>query len=691
MPPDTPGPDVRKSTGTLRVFSAGFLGPSRRAARIRRILTLAGLTPRPGWPREGDAVGVWGRTPIARRGEWVARRAGAPLLRVEDAFLRSVRPGRSGEPALGLIVDGRGMHYDADGPSDLETLLATHPFDDAPLIARAHEGIARLIAADLSKYNTHDPDLDAPAPGYVLVVDQVRGDLAVSRGGGTSAGFRAMLHAAQEENPGARIIIRAHPEARHGHRPGHFGPEDADGVRVTLDNSPVSPWRLLEGAVAVYTHSSQLGFEAILAGHRPRVFGQPFYAGWGLTADEHPHPRRTRRLSRAQLFAGAMLLYPIWYDPCRDRLCRFEDTLAQLEAEVRAFREDRHGHIALGMRLWKRAQLQRFFGRERPLRFAREPARAAARARRTGRALMVWAGKETPEIMAAATGAGVALARVEDGFLRSRGLGAQLVPAWSLVRDDLGIYYDPTRESRLERLIAAPPPPGAEARAQALIDGLIAQRLSKYNTGGAMLPSLPEGRRILVPGQVEDDASIRLGAGSVRRNRDLLARVRDENPEAVILYKPHPDVEAGLRLGEIPAAELDAHADMVLRGIDPATALDAADEVWTITSLLGFEALLRGKPVTCLGTPFYAGWGLTRDLAPAPARRSARPGRAALAHATLIAYPRYLDPRSGLPCPAEVIAERLARPDAQPTRRGPLLRLLARLQGLLAGHARLWR
>ena len=62
---------------------------------------------------------------------------------------------------------------------------------------------------------------------------------------------------------------------RLGLRGGHFDqltlPPNVD--RLT---TAVSPWRLLEGAIAVYTVSSQMGFEAILAGHRPRVFGQPF-------------------------------------------------------------------------------------------------------------------------------------------------------------------------------------------------------------------------------------------------------------------------------------------------------------------------------------------------------------------------------------------------------------------------------
>jgi capsular polysaccharide export protein len=203
------------------------------------------------------------------------------------------------------------------------------------------------------------------------------------------------------------------------------------------------------------------------------------------------------------------------------------------------------------------------------------------------------------------------------------------------------------------------------------------------------MPPLPEGRRILVPGQVENDASIRLGAGAVRRNLDLLRRARAENPKAVILYKPHPDVEAGLRPGAVTADDLTGLADAVLAGLDAAAVLEAVDEVWTITSLMGFEALMRGKPVTCLGAPFYAGWGLTRDLGEVPVRRQARPTLAELVHAVLVAYPRYFDPVSGRPCPPEVIVERLAA--AVPRRGGPLLRLLAKLQGLAASQAWLWR
>ena len=662
-------------SGPAHVYSGGFLGGSAQARTIRRIMTLAGLPVRLGWPGAQGRVAVWGHSPRARRGAWVAERSGAKILRLEDAFLRSVFPGRvAGEAPLGLLIDERGVHYDPTQPSDLETLLATHPFDDHALIERARLGIARLRAAQLSKYCGHDPDMPPPPPGYVLLIDQVRGDASLRHGGLSgeipAQLFQEMLIQAQLDHPGARIVIKAHPESRHGARAGHFDATDiTEGVSFSED--PVSPWELLEGAIAVYTVSSQMGFEAILAGHRPHVFGHPFYAGWGLTQDLEPHPRRGRRLTRAQLFAGAMLLYPHWYDPCRDALCSYEQAFDHLEAQVRAWREDRHGYVAHHMRAWKRPHLQGFFGRWKRLRFAPNPA--------PDRPSLIWGAAPAP--------AGARVLRVEDGFLRSRGLGAALTPPLSLVADDLGLYYDPTRPSRLEALIAAPLPPGGAARARRLIAGIRTAGLSKYNMAGTTLV-LPAGHRILVPGQVEDDASITLGAGSIRTNLALLAETRARNPGAVVIYKPHPDVEAGLRPGAVAPDAALRHADLIADRADPVALLDQVQEVWTMTSTLGFEALLREIDVTTFGAPFYAGWGLTRDLGPVPARRTARPGLEGFVHAALIAYPRYLDPVTGLPCPVEVAIDRLA---AGVSPRPPLLRVLAKAQGVVAPHMPFWR
>lgn len=665
-------------------FTGGFLTNTR----VRRILTLAGHDLRLGKPGPGDDVLVWGHSPYAARGEAAARATGARIVRVEDAFLRSLHPGRGGEPPLGLTIDRRGAWFDSRQPSDLEHLLATHPLDDTALLDRAREVIARMRASHLTKYSAVDPALPTPAPGYVLVIDQTRGDASIRLGGARDTTFREMLVWAQQEHPGARILIKTHPETARGHRSGHFGPEDTDD-RISLCTEPLSPWTLMEGAVAVYTVSSQLGFEAILAGHKPQIFGQPFYAGWGLTEDRNPVDRRQRRLTRAQLVAAALILYPRWYDPYRDRLCGLEDVLATLEAEARAWRQDRQGHVAIGMRAWKRAPLQKVFaGRGPALRFADSPGAAT----RHGRPVMVWAGKETADLREACDRAALPLLRVEDGFLRSRGLGADLIPPLSLVTDDLGIYYDPTRASRLEHLIAgaAALPPDRLRRAERLIAALRATGVSKYNLGGASaLPDTGGRDVVLVPGQVEDDASIRLGAGKVATNLALLRTARARYPGAFVVYKPHPDVEAGLRAGRIAPDDLAGLADHVASCADPMALIAQAGRVVTMTSLLGFEALLRGVPVTVTGAPFYAGWGLTEDLGTLPARRRARPSLAALVHAALIAYPRYHDPVTGRPCPVEVAVERLASGQIP----APALRLraLAKLQGWFAGHAWLWR
>ncbi|KMW58341.1 Capsular polysaccharide biosynthesis/export periplasmic protein WcbA [Candidatus Rhodobacter oscarellae] len=656
----------------LFVYNGGFL----TQRRVRRILSLAGWDIRLGLPRAGDWVGVWGNSPTAHRGERIAARRAAPLLRIEDAFLRSVLPGRAGAPPLGLLLDQTGVHFDSSRPSDLETLLAEHPLDDTALLARARAAMDWIKRAHISKYNAFDTDAALPKAPYALVIDQTRGDASIAGSGADASRFREMLYWAQEENFGGRVVIKTHPETQSGHRAGHFGPEDASDL-VTLCSDPVSPWALMEGATSVYTVSSGMGFEAILAGHKPRLFGQPFYAGWGLTDDRFPIDRRRRSLTRAQLFAAVMILYPTWYDPYRDALCELEDAIATLEAQTRAWRADRLGYDAAGMRLWKRAPLQKVFGREKRLRFTEAP--------KGDLPVLVWASKATPAVEALPA----PVHRVEDGFLRSRGLGADLIPPLSLVTDDLGIYYDPTSESRLDQLIAeaAALPPEALHRAEALVAAILKGQLSKYNLERAAPEDLPKGHRILVPGQVEDDASILKGCGEIRTNAALLQATRAANPGAVILYKPHPDVEAGLREGAVDNAE--DWADAVLHQADPVDLIETVDAVWTMTSLMGFEALLRGKPVTCLGAPFYSGWGLTEDRGPVPPWRQARPTLIALAHAALIAYPRYHDPVTDQPCPPEIAVRRLSLGEVP--KPGRFNRGLAKLQGAFASYAWIWR
>lgn len=251
---------------------------------------------------------------------------------------------------------------------------------------------------------------------------------------------------------------------------------------------------------------------------------------------------------------------------------------------------------------------------------------------------------------------------VEDGFIRSAGLGADCVPPLSIIVDPLGAHFDPNQPSGLEALLQNSAfPPKLLERSQALRVAIVAAGLSKYERGAAAPLPRPGGtrRHVLVPGQVEDDRAVTSG-GALSSNLELLRRARAEaGPDAYLIYKPHPDVIAGHRKGLIAESEMAALANRVETTAPMADLIAMADELHVNSSLAGFEALLRGKPVTVHGVPFYAGWGLTTDRGPVPARRTARRTLHELVAAAYLLYPRYLDPVTGLPCPAEVLVQRL--------------------------------
>lgn len=310
---------------------------------------------------------------------------------------------------------------------------------------------------------------------------------------------------------------------------------------------------------------------------------------------------------------------------------------------------------ALGFAHWKRPTVAPLLwnGRETPFR------RGVAD---IGDCPAVWRSRLSAAQVTALAGRQVL--EVEDGFIRSAGLGADCVPPLSIVVDGIGVHFDPTRPSGLETLLQNGDfPADLVARAATLRQAIVASGVSKYERGSARPLPRPGGtrRHVLVPGQVEDDRAVTSG-GALSSNLELLRRARAEaGPDAYVIYKPHPDVLAGHRKGLIAPADVATLADRVETTAPMAGLIAMADELHVNSSLAGFEALLRQKPVTTHGVPFYAGWGLTTDRGPVPARRTARRSLDELVAATLLLYPRYLDPETGLPCPAEVLVQRLAR------------------------------
>ncbi len=626
-----------------------------------------------------EPVRRWGRKPSGRIRAAAARLLGRPTIFAEDGFLRSVRTGADGDPALSIVLDRQGIYYDATAPSDLETLIESGAGAEPALLDRAAAGIVALRRHRLSKYNAapwREPsELGIPATGEaVLVVDQTAGDLSLRYGQAPPDTFAAMLEQARRAHPDATVVVKTHPAVSAGHRRGHFAAlEPAPGLVVLRE--AVNPWALLERCRTVYVATSQLGFEALVAGSEVHVFGVPFYAGWGLTQDRQRAPRRRRRAAVEEVFACAYLLYSHYRDPYALRPATFEETVAHLVRLRDHALAQEPGTLLVGIDRWKRRWARALFrpARGAPPRFASPPlppAQIAAAPRIVG-----WASRVDDSLPADCARRGVPFFWMEDGFLRSVGLGSALVPGASYTLDRQRPYYDARGPSDLEDMLQAGGFDTAVLeRARHLRERLVALRLSKYNTGRsedvrARLGLAPHRRVVLVAGQVEDDMAIVKGAPATRRNADLLAAARGRHPDAFILFKPHPDVVAGLRRGHLPGDFVRRHADVEIAEVGASDAIDAADHVEVITSLIGFEALVRGRSVTCHGLPFYAGWGLTADLVPCP-RRTRRLTLDELVAGALVLYPHYVDPERYLPCTPEHLLDRLAARRAGPAKGG---------------------
>jgi len=271
--------------------------------------------------------------------------------------------------------------------------------------------------------------------------------------------------------------------------------------------------------------------------------------------------------------------------------------------------------------------------------------------------VLSWASRTTVELETSVIAQGGALWRIEDGFLRSVGLGVDLTRPLSLIFDPLGMHFDASRSSTLEQWLMHHDFTDAElGRARQLRERLITLGLSKYNSEGDELPDLramAKGRDvILVVGQVESDASIRHACPGIRTNQALLEAARKLHPESYVIYKPHPDVVTGGRSGEV-AIEGGTY-DLELTTGNISRLFEQVDHAHTLCSLAGFEALIRGVPVTTHGLPFYAGWGLTHDLVECP-RRTRHLSVDALVAGALIEYPVYVAPEHGHLCNAETV------------------------------------
>lgn len=318
-----------------------------------------------------------------------------------------------------------------------------------------------------------------------------------------------------------------------------------------------------------------------------------------------------------------------------------------------------------GFSVWKHGFITPFFNNKpifvNPLIGKNHLKKALLKGLNSQSSIYIWGRKEFPAVEQYARDHHIRLFRVEDGFIRSVGLGSDLTQPYSLVVDSRGIYFDPTQPSDLEDILQNHVFTETQIiRAQHIRHYLIDKKLSKYNLYENVDLNFPKDKQIIVvPGQVEDDASIRYGAKGMT-NLELLKQTRMNRPDAYIVYKPHPDVLVGNRVGQVDDGEALQYCDRIVTEVGIDSVLQHANEVHTMTSLVGFEALIRGINVVTYGLPFYAGWGLTTDTAACERRTRKLCVEELLAGAYLI-YPRYIHPDTLCRCEIEAVLEVLDR------------------------------
>jgi glycosyltransferase involved in cell wall biosynthesis len=296
-------------------------------------------------PREAGAVGtadafaIWGAPtdshhPIRE----TAAAAGKPLLCLESGFLSS--PGIEGRdaPAHSVVVTQDAVYYDATRPSELVDLLNSDTFIlTAGQRTRAENCVAAIVANRLSKFN-HAPRIDLrprfPADGTrrILLIDQRRRGGSVHWSLGGQASFERMMETALAM-PDCQILVKIHPEAIRDRAPSFLAPLIPSPLpaNFAVIDFDVNPHDLLEVVAEVFVGTSQMGFEAVLAGKQVHCFAAPYYAGWGFTRDHTVIPRRRRGRTPAEVFHLYHIVRARYFVPERG-VAEIEDLITYLTA-----------------------------------------------------------------------------------------------------------------------------------------------------------------------------------------------------------------------------------------------------------------------------------------------------------------------------------------------------------------------
>ncbi|MBF7046460.1 capsular polysaccharide biosynthesis protein [Campylobacter volucris] len=602
----------------------------------------------------------WGRKKSGFKAIKLAKKYNCKFLLSEDGFLRSLDLGVENSPSFSIVKDDAGIYYDATASSRLENILNTYEFNEEEL-KQAKKAIKLIKQEKLSKYNNNlslPKDLFSQNEKRVLIITQVGNDASLKYGLAENFSTQEIINDAIKENPQAKIYVKIHPDVLSGKKQSDFDIKDIPKKCILIKEN-YNPIELLSFFDKVYTKTSGMGFEALMMGLECICYGKPFYAGWGLTKDKLECKRRLRKRKLEEVFYAAYILYSEYFNPYLNKKSDIFDTINTLAKYKKIEQINSNNLYFLGFTLWKRWFIKPFFqAKKNKIIFLNSFDDILKYKINENDKFFIWGKRfEKKDLKSYLHNKNIKndnIFLVEDGFLRSVFLGSDLTRPFSLVVDSKGLYIDPNQKSDLEYILQNYEfDENLKQRAKNLINTIIANKFSKYN--GLKHEDLKfntNKKIILIPAQVEDDASMILG-GAGFDTLKLLQVVRENNKNAFIVFKPHPDVLSGNRKGLKDKNIILKYCDEIIENVSIDSAINASDEVHTITSTSGFDALLRGKKVFTYGKPFYANWGLTNDMHNI-SRRTKKLSLEELAAGVLILYPRYIHPKTKNLCEVEV-------------------------------------
>lgn len=584
----------------------------------------------------------WGRKPSGLKAVELAKKNNAKFCLLEDGLIRSLGLGINDKNSFSLVLDDVGIYYDATNPSRLENILNTYEFSENEL-EQAKKAIKYLVDNNISKYNNAYKEFELGNKDNVLVILQSANDLSLKYGLANSINSLDMIKDAIKENPSSKIYVKIHPDTLNGKKQSDININEIPKVCEIISDS-YNPISLLKNFSKVYTKTSTMGFEALLCGCECVCYGMPFYAGWGITKDKQKCERRVKVRSIEEIFYAMYFLYTKYYNPYSEDISDIFDTMKTM-VQFREIYKANSGRLFFFGFLWyKRFYIKHYFKSENnQIIYISSLKKLKKYNLNENDKAFIW-GKtyEKSELLKYFKHVSI----VEDGFIRSIGLGSNYAIPYSLVVDDIGIYFDPSAPSRLEYILKNTEFSDELIQEAKEIRKLILDNsFSKYNCLKHKELPKREQKTILIPAQVEDDASIKCG-GLGYDTLKLIKQVRAENPKAYIIYKVHPDVVAGNRKGLKDERIILKYCDEIITDISIDSCIKACDEVHTITSTAGYDALIRDKVVVTYGAPFYAGWGLTIDkniTIEILYRRSKKLDINKLISGTIILYPRYIN------------------------------------------------